>query len=181
MKKQNHFSRFRRCVLFVVYFALLACLLTACGASGTAKDGIARGKTGTTMHTVFFDFTVNSAVLAESYGDYTPAEGKTLLVVNLTLQNTYVSDITVYDTDFQLQWGTDADTQAYVYPITYSPGVTAIDGEFPTQFDLAMEETRTGDMVYEIDEANAPFTVAVQELYQDGTVGNKFFVTLKTK
>ena len=65
---------FSLCAIFVLSLA-------ACGdRTGYPEDGQAIGEIGDTMHTAFFDFTINSAELADSFDGYTPAEGYELLV-----------------------------------------------------------------------------------------------------
>ena len=86
--------------------------LTACGGSGSSSEG----RTGDTMETFFFDFTVNSAYLTKDYEGYTPAEGNALLVADITVKNTNQKSIEMYDTDFQIQW--DDGDDAFAYPIT---------------------------------------------------------------
>ena len=55
--------------LFALAAAVVMALgLTACGGSGSSE-----GRTGDTMETYFFDFTVNSAYLTSDYEGYTPA------------------------------------------------------------------------------------------------------------
>ena len=47
------------------------------------------GRTGDTMETYFFDFTVNSAYLTSDYAGRTPGEGNVLLVADITVKNTF--------------------------------------------------------------------------------------------
>ena len=70
--------------LFALAAAVVMALgLTACGGSGSSE-----GRTGDTMETYFFDFTVNSAYLCDTYEGYTPImEGYQLLVVKGTFEN----------------------------------------------------------------------------------------------
>ena len=63
--------------------AVMVLGLTACG------GGSNEGRTGDTMETYFFDFTVNSAYLTSDYAGYTPAEGNVLLVADITVKNTF--------------------------------------------------------------------------------------------
>lgn len=98
--------------LFALAAAVVMALgLTACGGSGSSE-----GRTGDTMETYFFDFTVNSAYLTSDYAGHTPAEGNVLLVADITVKNTFQQSIEMYDTDFQVQW--DDGDDAYAYPIT---------------------------------------------------------------
>ena len=51
-------------------------LLTGCGdKTGYAEDGYGEGRMGDTMHTYFFDYTVNSAYLCPEFEGYTPHAG----------------------------------------------------------------------------------------------------------
>ena len=65
-------------------------LLTGCGdKTGYAEDGYAEGRLGDTMHTYFFDYTVNSAYLCDTFEGYTPIlDGYRLLVADVTVKNT---------------------------------------------------------------------------------------------
>ena len=80
--------------------ALLVVSCAACGNSNsvsgivnkdvvTPTDGYAEGGIGDTMRTAWFDFTVNRAELKDSYGSVVPNDGESLLVVNVTLNNTF--------------------------------------------------------------------------------------------
>ena len=82
-------------------------------------DGYAEGRIGDVMRTYFFDYTVNNAYTCKEFEGYTPAEGNKLLVAELTVKNTDRSTVTMYDTDFQIQWGDDDDDDAFDAPITY--------------------------------------------------------------
>ena len=84
-------------------------------------DGYAEGRIGDVMRTYFFDFTVNSAYTCKEFEGYTPAEGNKLLVAELTVKNTDRSTVTMYDTDFQIQWGDDDDDDAYREFVEYQP------------------------------------------------------------
>ena len=99
---------------------VMAVALIGCGAPGTSdgssaktgypdEDGYAEGKLNDTMHTYFFDFTVNSAYVCDKYENYTPQEGKELLVAEVTIKNTHRESIPMFDTDFQVQWNDSAE------------------------------------------------------------------------
>lgn len=52
---------------------VLALSLTACGdKTGYADEGYGEGRMGDTMHTEFFDYTLNSAYLCDEFEGYTP-------------------------------------------------------------------------------------------------------------
>ena len=106
-------------------------------------DGYAEGRIGDVMRTYFFDYTVNSAYTCKEFEGYTPAEGNKLLVAELTVKNTDRSTVTMYDTDFQIQWGDDDDDDAFDAPITYYSDAVS-DDQLPEEYDLSVNEERTG-------------------------------------
>ena len=113
------------------------------------------GRLNDTMHTMFFDFTVTGAYLAEEYEGYQPAEGNQLLVADITVKNTFRESIEMYDTDFQAQWGEDEDPEAYSIPITTDPEtfteLEPVGGyQLPGTYPLAVDEERSGQLVYEV-------------------------------
>lgn len=167
-------------LLTLALASVMALSLTACG--GGAKSS--EGRTGDTMETYFFDFTVNSAYLTEEYAGYTPAtEGDMLLVAEVTVKNTFQESIEMYDTDFQLAWGEDED--AYRYPITTDMETfTELDpvgeNQLPGTYPLAVNEERTGELVYEVPTGQKDFSIAYLEMFDDGTeegdTGDYYFV-----
>ena len=104
-------------------------------------DGYAEGRMGDVMRTYFFDYTVNSAYTYNDYEGYTPSEGNKLLVAEITVKNTDRSTVTMYDTDFQIQWGDDDNDDAYAAPITYY-GNTVSDEQLPEEYDLGVTKRK---------------------------------------
>ncbi len=170
----------RRLGTILVLGALSLSLLSGCGdKTGYAKDGFAEGRLGDTMHTYFFDFTVNSAYLCDTYEGYTPImEGYQLLVADVTVKNTNRESIPMYDTDFQVQWSDDSE-DAYDVPITYYTDAVS-DQQLPTEYELAVDEERTGLLVFEVPAGETDFSISYLELFDDGTEegeeGDTFFV-----
>ena len=157
--------------------AVMVLGLTACG------GGSNEGRTGDTMETYFFDFTVNSAYLTSDYAGYTPAEGNVLLVADITVKNTNQKSIEMYDTDFQIQW--DDGDDAFAYPITintetYEELDPVGDSQLPGTYTLAVDEERTGELVYEVPAGFTDFSIAYLEQFvdEDGneSTGDTFFV-----
>ena len=165
--------------------------LAGCGKSGLADswanadddvevhtydDGskLYEGKIGSTMKTTWFNFTVNSAYTTEdSIGGYTPSNGNVLVVVDITVKNTFSETIPMFDTDFQLQWGDDAD-DAYSFPVCTSEEI--IKDQLPEEYELKVKEEVTGVLVFEAPAGNDDFSVSYLEYYEDGTEGDLFFV-----
>lgn len=134
-------------------------------------DGYATGYIGDNVHTVFFDFTINSASVCQTYEDYTPAEGNELLVVNLTVKNTETYSLPMFDTDFQAQWGDDSN-DAYAFPIE----TMVVDDQFPSEYQLPVREERTGIYIYEVPAGHDDFSISFLEFFDDNSEGNTFFV-----
>ena len=126
------------------------------------------------MHTEFFDYTVNSAYLCDDYEGYIPAEGYRLLVADVTVKNTFNESIPMFDTDFQAQW-TDDSEDAYALPLTYYMDQVS-DQQLPTEYELAVDEERTGALVFEVPEGEKDFSISYLELFEDGSEGDVFFV-----
>lgn len=170
---------------------LAATTLAGCGATSDDpsapvvgypdEDGCAEGYLNDTMHTEFFDFTVHDAYACDSYEGYTPTEGNRLLVVNLTVKNTFSEDIEMYDTDFEVEWDDEAD-DAYSWPVTYGlkENETIGDDMFPGTYALSKNESRTGILVYEVPAGYSTFAVIYLTYYADDTTGDIFIVYVDT-
>ena len=141
------------------------------------ENGYAEGILGTTMHTEFFDFTVNSAYTCASYEDYIPDDGYQMVIAELTIKNTFSESIPMFDTDFQIQWSDDAD-DAYEFPITIylETGRTIGQNMLPDQYSLAVKESRTGILAYEVPVGETQFSISYQTIFDNGGDGNLFFV-----
>ena len=156
---------------------MAVCMLTACG------GGSSEGRTGDTMETFFFDFTVNSAYITSDYEGYAPAEGNVLLVANITVKNTNQQSIEMYDIDFQAQW--DDGDDAFAYPITtdmetYTEVDPVGEDQLPGTYSLAVDEERTGELVYEVPSGFTDFSIAYLEQFVDDSgeesTGETYFV-----
>lgn len=165
-------------VIFAVVLSLA--LLAGCGdKEGHAEDGYGEGRMGDTMHTYFFDYTVNSAYLCDNFEGYVPSQPDSqLLVADVTVKNTNQESILMYDTDFQIQWNSEAE-DAYDYPITfYTDPLT--EEQLPSEYELAVDEERTGLLVFEVPAGQKDFSISYLELFEDGTEegesGDVFFV-----
>ncbi len=143
-------------------------------------DGYAEGRIGDVMRTYFFDYTVNSAYTCKEFEGYTPAEGNKLLVAELTVKNTDRSTVTMYDTDFQIQWGDDDDDDAFDAPITYYSDAVS-DDQLPEEYDLSVNEERTGLLVFEVPEDSKDYSISYLEQFSNETKGDVFFVYFTAK
>ena len=139
--------------------------------------GNAEGRIGDTMHTYFFDYTVNSAYLCDEYDGYEPLEGNAILVADVTIKNTSTSTIPMFDTDFQIQWNENSD-DAYDWPITIylEEGEVLNDQMLPGEYELAINQSINGLLVYEVPADSKDFSISYLELFDDDTEGDVFFV-----
>ena len=162
-------------------FAAAAVLgLAGCGMFGGGK-GTTEGRIGDAIKTDFYDFTVNSAYLCGEFEGRPASDGTELLVVDITVRNTFHETIPMSDWDFQAQWGEDEDDEAYAFPITSDPEtgeeIPAVSEEqLPYEYELGVDEAREGLLVYEVPEGYQAFSVSAQDIYEDGTMGDTYFV-----
>lgn len=118
------------------------------------------------LSTAFFDVTVQGASLTGG-GDPAAGDGKALLAVDITVRNTYEKALTMYDTDFQIQWGPGAGD--FGYPIADK----AL--QLPESYQLEAGEERTGRLLYEIPAGSRTITLAYRDFFTDGTTGGTFY------
>lgn len=159
----------------ILTIALAISSLTSCGGPGSGgssntitanEDGYGEGKLGDTMQTYFFNYTVHSAYLCSEYQGYVPEDGNELLVADVTVKNISRGTITMYDTDFQIQWNDDAD-DAWDIPVTYYlyDSQTLGDEVMPSDYNLAVNESRQGLLVFEVPLGNTDFSISYQEMF----------------
>lgn len=145
-----------------------------------AEDGWAEGRIGDTMHTYWFNYTVNSAYTCGEFAGRSAAEGCRLLVVEITVKNTITSSVEMYDTDFQAQWGGSGE-EDYRLPITTDPEtyeeLDPISGDqLPGTYSLGVNQERTGLLVYEVPAGERDFSISYLEAFEEGDEGDTFFV-----
>lgn len=137
------------------------------------EDGYAEGRMGSTMRTYFFDYTVNSAFVCSEYEGYTPAEGNELLVVDMTVKNTFHESLSMFDTDFQAQWNDSAE-DAYSYPVENGDGIST--KILPGEYTLNVDESRSGQLFFEVPAGHKDFSISYMEFFDDNSTGDTFFV-----
>ncbi len=149
--------------------------LSACGGSSEEYE---EGRIGDVMHSEFFDFTVNSVYICDTYEEYAPDADHKLLVSELTIKNTFKESILMFDTDFQAQW-TDKDDQdnAFANPIETMVSAEQLESEY----DLAVDEERTGLLIFEVPTDFADFSIVYLEEFDTGETGNLYEVFFTAK
>ena len=151
--------------------ALAVCMLlvlAGCGGKGSGNEG----RTGETMETYFFDFTVNEARLVPAYETYTPAEGNVMLVVDVTVKNTFNKSIEMYDTDFWLEWGEEEDQAALAITTDPDTGVELDpigENQLPGTYQLGINQEQSGELVFEVPKGFFDFSIWSIEQFDDGT------------
>ena len=150
---------------------LLILTLAGCGEAGHPQDGYAEGTLGDTMHTYFFDYTVERAYLCSELEGYVPAEDKELLAVEIVVENTGEAQVPMWDVDFQAGWGTE-DEADHRSPLAEG----LLEEQLPAEYTLEADEERTGWLVYEVPAGYAEFSITYQEYFDDGTTGDRFTV-----
>lgn len=167
----------------IVLIALLcvAVLLAGCGAIPKALNQPQPGdadyepqtfesKMGETNKTYFFDFTVDSVAMTDTYGGYTAADGMQLADVVVTLKNTFGEAIPMFNSDFQIQWGEGEED--------YNYGVEGISDAtvMPEEFELAKDEKGTYHIIFEVPQGTTAGDLAYLEVFDDESTGNSYFV-----
>ena len=145
-----------------------------------AEDGFAEGRIGDLVHSYFMDFTVNSAYTTADYHGHTAPEGMKVLVVNMTVKNTFNESLPMYDDDFQGQWTASSETEEFAWPITEAEDGSDLDvvsdEQLPAEYELAVNESRTGDLVFDVPAGEKDFSISHLELFDDDSEGDTFFV-----
>lgn len=144
-----------------------------------AEDGYAQGAIGDTLGTAWFNFTVNSASLEDSYGGTVmPDEGEKLLVVNVTLNNTISDDLPMFDADFQAQWGAEGEND-YRYPVTDGKPELQTGDMLAEEYTLGAGDTITGDLVFSVPGGHEEYSLSFMEYFDNDESGDMFFVYFK--
>lgn len=145
-----------------------------------AEEGYAEARVGDLVHSYFMDFTVNGAYTAAEYHSHIPPEGMKVLVVDLTVKNTFNESLPMYDDDFQGQWSASSETDEFSWPITEGEnGVdldTVAEEQLPAEYELAVNESRTGELVFDVPADEKDFSISHLELFDDNSEGDTFFV-----
>lgn len=166
--------------------AVMATSVIGCGDSTDAvedftdtvirpNNGLAEGEIGDTLRTYWFDFAVNSAYLCDSLSGYNAADGNKLLVVDITVINTFGELLPMFDTDFWVEW--DGDDNAYAYPVENASSLSS--KILPGEYYLDVDETKKGLLLYEVPSGYSEYTFVYLEVSSDEEFGDGFAVYLE--
>ena len=151
----------RKRIVFSLMASILL-LLSACGSipgmeGGSSSGGSASSSDGTyhvgdTISTAFFDFTVNSAVVAD-----------------LTIKNTETYSMPMGQYDFMIAWG-DGD-EDFAYPLNQY-----CESQLADEYEIPIAGSAEGSLVFEVPSDQKDFTLGFEEYYEDESVGDLYVV-----
>lgn len=154
--------KFLKVAALVLVLALAMSVFAGCGKSKTAEE------------TYFFTYDVLKAEKVSDFDGIKPTEGKMLLAVTVSIENTFGEDIPMFDTDFQVQWGPGDDD----FAVTLE---ASSDKQLPESYTLADKETRKGILLYEVPADLTDFTLAYLEFFDDQTTGDFYEIAFQAK
>lgn len=168
----------------IVAALLIPCFLTLCAGCGlpeSIRERLAtlrnQGRSGghtldyrqdEAMETAFFRFEVHSARLAKDYGDYIPdGENRLFLILDATVTNTFEDsgEIPMFGSDFELTWDALGDTSVLAES-------NFADSQFPDEYSLFRNESRSGDLVFVVPADVSEFVVVFKEIWDDDFEGD---------
>ena len=139
------------------------------GSTGSSDDPF---YVGDTISTIWFEFTFESVEVCSEYEGYTAAEGTKLLVAKLSLKSTATYSVDMYREDFIAGWDLfEEDDYDYVEPLA-----NYCDAQFPDEYPLGINESRSGVLVYEVPADLKDFWINFLEYFTDDTYGDSYFV-----
>lgn len=139
-------------------------------------SGKTSGIVGDTMSTTWFDFTVNSvSAHGNEYLGYTAERNYRLLVVNVTIENTFDEVNPMFDDDFSITWGDDY----YAYPVEDAENLS--DDMLPSEYQMNPGDKVTGDLLFEIPASETNLIFSYEEIDDQGTSYDTFKVSFQVE
>lgn len=136
------------------------------------NNGLAEGEIGDTLRTYWFDFAVNSAYLCDSFSGYNAADGNKLLVVDITVINTFGEPLPMFDSDFWVEW--DGGNNAYADPVENASSLSS--KILPGEYYLDVDETEKGLLLFEVPDGYTEYAIAYLEINSDDETGDFFVI-----
>lgn len=184
----------RRFIRYIVAVSLvilaMGCLLTGCSGGknkngsmkaedGRSYGGLIQGETGETLHTAFFDVTVESAEKYNTYqfedGLYQADEGNTYLVVKLKVTNTYEKDLPMSITDFILDYADNTSTDIIT---GYGKKDLGQAHFMDNIFTLKKNDSIIKSVLFTVPD-KAEYMIKYKEYYEDEFEGDTYQIQLK--
>ena len=144
-------------------------LLAACARPAEPEADVSAFRTGDTVSTYWFDFTVTEAWTVDSYGPYTAGEGKKLVLCRLELTSTVEAPVPMGWDDFLLRWGEGDPPGEAAAPLPCRAG-----GLLPDEFDLAQGEPVSGLLLYELPADVDRAALAFRERFNEGESDSRY-------
>ncbi len=188
MRRINRFNR--KICLLLCCAVLCSIMYTGCGShknkngsmlsdDGRSYGGLIEKNMGDTVHTAFFDLTVEEAVKCGTYafqdGLYQADAGKTYLLVKVTVKNTYAENLSMSITDFVLDY---KGNKAKEVITGYGKSEVGKEEFMDNLFTLRMGESITGTIMFTVEDKEE-YQLKYVEYYADNFEGDTFQVTLK--
>lgn len=139
-----------------------------------AYDGAGIGYVGDIIHTYWFDFTVKNVLFCPTFQGYTARDGYQLMVLELTMENTFHDEVPMFDTDYWVEWGDDDYDFDYAFPITDAQSLS--QDFLPEKYYLPYDGNITGLLMYEVPVRYSEYMLIFEEYFEDGDVGDWFGV-----
>lgn len=148
---------------------------------GRSYGGVIKGDLKDTLETAFFDWKVESAEKYDTYqfddGLYQAEEGKTYLVVTLTVKNTYEEDLSMSITDFTLDFEGNKEKEV----ITGFGKSELQNKEFMDNvFTLKKGESITKKILFTVKDKKV-YSLNYAEYYEDKFKGDTFRINIETE
>ena len=126
---------------------------------------------GEPVSTYWFQFTLDGVDWVDSYDGYRPAADSRLVVCRISIENTFDDAISMTQTDFFLLWEDEdhpADSSAELEGMAGSYALPQFSNrQMEDSYDLAREELREGDLVFEVPREVERCALVFEEYYVD--------------
>lgn len=139
---------------------------------GRTYDELYTGQMGETLTNSFFEFKIDSAKLLTELAGYLPeTDGNKFLVADVEVTNIFEETIPVGNYDFYVLWNGGED-------IPYN---ASFDWMYPDDAELAVGETLSGKLVFEIPPDAEDVMIGYTEIWDDEFEGNIYLVEIVTE
>lgn len=136
-------------------------------AGGREYGEVIAGGMNETLTCSFFDFEITGVKSETELEGYQPSqEGYKFVIADVTVKNVFDDPIPVGNYDFNIVWNGGED---YAYE-------EFMDGMYPDDVELAVGETLSGALVFEIPEDINEFMVVYEEYWDDDFQGNTYTI-----
>ena len=146
-----------------------AILMSISSCSWGQNKGTGDYAPGDTISTYWFDFSVDTVDVIDSYDGYRPASGNQLVACRLSLKNTFDEAISMSQTDFFLLWShTSGDTSSEEEEMAGTYALPKFSNrQLEDTYDLEPGESREGDLVFELPDTTDRVALVFEEYYVD--------------